>query len=145
VTLVTPAPRASEWTVNTMEQDRIQRRLLELGVMVATSTTLASVGDGAARVACTYTGSTREIACGAVVLVTSRLPEERLLDDLLARSAEWPNTGLLSAEGIGDARSPGTIAAAVWDGRRYAEELDAVDPGDAVPFLREIVRLHTAP
>ena len=36
---------------------------------------------------------------------------------------------------------PGTIAAAVWDGRRYAEEIDAPDPGDDVPFLREIVRL----
>jgi len=145
VTLVTPAPRASEWTVNTMEQDRIQRRLLEHGVTVATSTTLVSAGDGAATVACTYTGSTRVVACGAVVLVTSRLPEEGLLDDLLARSAEWSDAGLLSAEGIGDARSPGTIAAAVWDGRRYAEDLDAADPGDAVPFLREIVRLHTAP
>src|SRR5262249_23718759 len=32
VTYVTPAPRVSEWTVNTMEQHRIQQRLLELGV-----------------------------------------------------------------------------------------------------------------
>ena len=27
VTLVTPEPRVSEWTVNTMEQERIHRRL----------------------------------------------------------------------------------------------------------------------
>jgi dimethylamine/trimethylamine dehydrogenase len=43
---------------------------------------------------------------------------------------------------VGDAYSPGTIAAAVWDGRRYAEELDA-PPGDpdAPPFRREVVEL----
>ena len=57
--------------------------------------------------------------------------------------SEWANVGLATAEGIGDARSPGTIAAAVWDGRRYAEEIDAADPGDEIPFRREIVRLST--
>jgi dimethylamine/trimethylamine dehydrogenase len=43
---------------------------------------------------------------------------------------------------VGDAYSPGTIAAAVWDGRRYAEELDAepADPDEA-PFLREVAEL----
>ena len=44
---------------------------------------------------------------------------------------------------VGDALSPGTIAAAVWDGRRYAEELDA-PPGDDTlpPFRREVVQLQ---
>jgi dimethylamine/trimethylamine dehydrogenase len=43
---------------------------------------------------------------------------------------------------IGDALSPGTIAAAVWDGRRYAEELDAAPGDDALPpFRREVVAL----
>jgi hypothetical protein len=40
------------------------------------------------------------------------------------------------------AAGTGTIAAAVWDGRRYAEELDAesADP-DETPFLREVAEL----
>jgi dimethylamine/trimethylamine dehydrogenase len=43
---------------------------------------------------------------------------------------------------VGDASSPGTIAAAVWDGRRYAEELDAPPGDDTVPpFRREVVQL----
>jgi dimethylamine/trimethylamine dehydrogenase len=141
VTLVTPASRVSEWSVNTMEQHRIQRRLIELGVTISTSTSLVSAGAGAARVACTYTDTERELPCDTLVLVTARLPEETLFTDLVARTAEWADTGLSTVEGVGDARSPGTIAAAVWDGRRYAEELDAEDPGDGVPFLREIVRL----
>ncbi len=145
VTLVTPAPRVSEWSVNTMEQHRIQRRLLELGVTIAPSTTLVAAGGGAATVGCTYTEAERDLACDTVVLVTARLPQEELLDDLIAHAAEWRDAGLSTAVGVGDARSPGTIAAAVWDGRRYAEEIDADDPGDDVPFLREIVRLAPAP
>jgi dimethylamine/trimethylamine dehydrogenase len=141
VTLVTPAPRVSEWCVNTMEQHRIQRRLIELGVTVSSSTTLVAAGAGAATVACAYTETERDLACDTVVLVTARLPQEGLFNDLLGRSTEWADAGLSSVEGVGDARSPGTIAAAVWDGRRYAEEIDAADPGDDVPFLREIVRL----
>jgi len=42
---------------------------------------------------------------------------------------------------IGDAYAPGTIATAVWDGRRYAEELDREPHGDTVPFRREVVEL----
>ena len=145
VTLVTPAPRVSEWSVNTMEQHRVQGRLIELGVTVSTSTTLVSAGAGAATVACTYTDAERELACDTVVLVTARLPEETLFEELVERSAEWADVGLFTVEGVGDAHSPGTIAAAVWDGRRYAEELDAEDPGDDVPFLREIVRLAPNP
>jgi len=57
-----------------MEQHRIQRRLLELGVIVSTSTTLVSARDGATTVACTYTEAERDLPCDTVVLVTARLP-----------------------------------------------------------------------
>ena len=46
-----------------------------------------------------------------------------------------------SVRAIGDAWAPGTIATAVWDGRRYAEELDGEEAGDEVPFRREVVSL----
>ena len=47
-----------------------------------------------------------------------------------------------SVRAIGDAWAPGTIAAAVWSGRRYAEEFGADLPGnDVVPFRREVTRL----
>ena len=45
---------------------------------------------------------------------------------------------------VGDALCPGTIAAAVWDGRRYAEELGEPPDADGVPFLREIAGLSPA-
>jgi dimethylamine/trimethylamine dehydrogenase len=74
------------------------------------------------------------------VLVTARLPQDELAEALLARRGEWDDAGLLSVRAVGDAWSPGTIAAAVWDGRRYAEELDE-DPREGVPFQREVVEL----
>ena len=36
----------------------------------------------------------------------------------------------------------GTIAAAVWEGRRFAEEIeDPSDDADATPYRREVTRL----
>jgi dimethylamine/trimethylamine dehydrogenase len=142
VALVTPEPRVSEWTVNTLEQHRIQRRLLELGVDVLTSQTLVGAGSGHVRTACVYTAREREHPCDSLLLVTARLPEDALADELrvaLGGKTE-PSVRLL-----GDAWSPGTIAAAVWDGHRYAEELDEPPPGDDPPFLREVVALAPLP
>jgi dimethylamine/trimethylamine dehydrogenase len=144
VTLVTPAPRVSEWAVNTMEQERVQRRLLELGAELLTSHTLLGTGVGAARIACTYTGREREVPCGTLVLVTARLPVDSLADELARRSDEWGDAGVVSVRAVGDALGPGTIAGAVWDGHRYAEELDEPSEPDAVPFRREVVRLAPA-
>jgi dimethylamine/trimethylamine dehydrogenase len=141
VTLATPAPRISEWTVNTMEQERIHKRLLEAGVTLEPGKTLTSPG----RLACIYTEREHEVPCDALVLVTARLPLDSLAEELHARHTEWDDAGLRSVQAIGDAFAPGTIASAVWDGRRYAEELDGEPPGDAVPFRREVVALAEEP
>ena len=139
VTLVTPEPRVSEWTVNTMEQHRIQRRLLELGVTALTSRIVLSAGNGAVRTACVYTEREQELPCDSLVLVTARLPEDALAGELEA--AIGGRTGP-TVRLIGDAWSPGTIAAAVWDGHRYAEELDEPPSArDEPPFLREVIAL----
>jgi dimethylamine/trimethylamine dehydrogenase len=46
-------------------------------------------------------------------------------------------------QAVGDAWCPATIAAAVWDGRRFAEQLEQPDDRD-VTFRREVVRLADA-
>jgi dimethylamine/trimethylamine dehydrogenase len=141
VTLVTPEPRVSEWTVNTMEQHRIQRRLLELDVEVLASHAVTGASDGSVRSASAYTGRETELPCDTLLLVTARLPTDHLAGELRAalRGRDAPEVAL-----IGDAWSPGTIAAAVWDGRRYAEELDEPpDDGDLPPFRRELIALAT--
>jgi dimethylamine/trimethylamine dehydrogenase len=143
VEIVTPAAQVSAWTINTMEVDKIQRRLLLAGVTLRTSTVLTAVGTGKVTLASTYTGQLSEAGADSVVMVTARLPRDDLFQQLLQRQEQ----GLItSARAIGDAWAPGTIAAAVWSGRRYAEEFDADLPSnDVVPFRREVTQLHADP
>ena len=143
VTLVTEEAHVSAWSINTMDQSRIQRRLLELGVGLELSHTVVGAAAGGVRIECAYTAREREIACDALVLVTARLPNDELGEELLARRGEWAAGGIASVRIVGDAYAPGTIAHAVWDGHRFAEELDGPEPDDAVPFRREVVQLQT--
>jgi dimethylamine/trimethylamine dehydrogenase len=141
VTLVTPAADASNWTHNTLEQGRIQRRLLELGVTIQPHRTVTAVQGGVVETACVFTGRKAELACDSVVLVTARLPNESLYLELTARRKAWKDAGIASVRAIGDALAPATIAAAVYAGHRCARELDGPEPGHDPPFKREITEL----
>lgn len=139
VSIVTPAAQVSSWTVNTFEVNRIQRRLIENAVTRITEHALTRVGVGGVELRDVYASATRQLDCDAVVMVTARLPRDQLYLELAARREQGE---LLSVRGIGDAWAPGTIAAAVWSGRRAAEEFDAVLPSnDEVPFRREVTQL----
>jgi dimethylamine/trimethylamine dehydrogenase len=142
VTLVTPAVCASSWTTNTMEQHRIQRRLLELDVEILASHAVLATAAGSVRAQCVFTARETDLPAGAAVFVTARLPEDSVYRGLLERRADWQGAGLTTVRAVGDCLAPGTIAAAVWEGHRYAQELEApVDRGDAVPFRREVTEL----
>jgi dimethylamine/trimethylamine dehydrogenase len=138
VHLLTPAPQVSSWTVNTMEVLKIQRRVLQVGVHVHCNHTINAVAADHVVAMKVLTDQEMELAADTVVMVTSRLPEESLflaLEDMVG-------DGLASVRGIGDAWAPGTIAASVWSGRRFAEEFDAsLPPNDDVPFRREVTEL----
>ena len=88
VALVTPEPLVSAWTVNTMEQHRIQARLMESGVALQTSTAVSAVLDDGLRTECAFTEREGRIDADAVVLVTARLPIDGLAQDLLAHRGE---------------------------------------------------------
>jgi dimethylamine/trimethylamine dehydrogenase len=137
VTLVTPQPIVSAWTQNTMEQTRIHARLVSAGVEIDLSRSLVAVGPDTVGLACVYTGRETTITADSLVLVTARRPNDQLATDL-AQTNPGP-----VVQAIGDALAPGTIAHAVWDGHRYAEELDdpAAQDRDRVPFRREMISL----
>ncbi|MQP68413.1 NAD(P)-binding protein [Niveispirillum sp. SYP-B3756] len=145
VTLVTPAPLVSAWTVNTLEQTRIQRRLLQIGVRIRANEALVAFQDGEARLACTFTGTVQPQPAKAVIMVTARLQNDTLYDDLMARSDEWEAVGLKAVTRIGDAEAPGTIAAAIFSGHRHARECERTTGQEGVPFLREIPALGSWP
>ena len=136
VVLVTPEPEVSSWTHKTMEQHRIQGRLLDLGVEIVVGHTVQRAGPDGLVVRSIYNARERIIECDSSVFVTGRLPNESLYLDLTSMKEAWPEAGLSSVRAVGDAFSPGSIAAAVWDGRRFAEELGGVE-GDEV-FPRDV-------
>lgn len=138
VCLVTPASEVSIWAQNTLEQGRIQTALLELGVQIVQQHELVQAKAGGLEVACVYSGRRELIECQTLVLVTERIPERRLYDELIARQADGGLQAVSSIQLIGDALAPGTIAAAVYSGHRCARELgEQIDP-DKAPFKREI-------
>jgi dimethylamine/trimethylamine dehydrogenase len=139
VTLVTPESLVSAFTVNTLEQAAIQRRLLELGVTITTSKTLVALERDSAEIACVFTKRTEKIAAGSVVLVTMQSPDDALYHELLARPDDLSRAGIRKIVRIGDCLAPGTIAAAVYSGHRFARDLDVI--ADAVSFRRENIQL----
>ncbi len=82
VTIVTPADRAAAWTVNTLEQHAIQRRLLELGVGLVMSHRVVEYEGDRVVIECTYTARQSTIPAASVVTVTSRLPNDELYEAL---------------------------------------------------------------
>jgi dimethylamine/trimethylamine dehydrogenase len=144
VTLVTTAGCVSPWTENTLEQHRIQARLIELGVEIVVSHTLAAVGDGAVELACVYSDRHRKLDAAAVVMVTSRHPADGLYRALADDPAALQASGIKSLRAIGDCAAPSTIAAAVHDGHLAARELDAPPANPDMPFRREEVALDAA-
>jgi dimethylamine/trimethylamine dehydrogenase len=141
VTLVTPAPDVSNWTHNTLEQGRIQKRLIEMGVRIVPLHSVVARDRGAVTLECVYTERQHQIACDTLVMVTMRQPVDGLFHAtraLIGAGAPGPK----SLTRAGDCLAPGTIAAAVYSGHRYARELGA-PPMTGVPFRRELPALAT--
>jgi dimethylamine/trimethylamine dehydrogenase len=140
VTLVTPAADASHWTHNTLEQERIQKLLLELGVRIVPLHNLAKAAAGMVEISCIYTSRRQALDCATLLMVTQRDPQDALWQTLDADREACKQAGIRTLARIGDCLAPGTIAAAVYSGHRYARELDDPAPRP-VPFRRELPQL----
>ncbi|MEM7122766.1 MAG: FAD-dependent oxidoreductase [Pseudomonadota bacterium] len=140
VVLVTPEAKVSAWTDQTLEQTRIQARLMEIGVDIILSHTLRVIGNRDVTLACGYTERERSVPASAVVMVTSREPIDQVYWELVANQEGLADAGITSVRRIGDCYGPATIAAAVYEGHRYARELGAEPMGD-IPFRRELTAL----
>ncbi len=141
VTLITTSAYVSDWTLNTLEQGAIHRRLVSAGVKITLNTGLAAIHTGGIETNCSYTDARGQIGCDGLVMVASRVSNDALYHGLVARQADWADAGIRSVKVIGDAGAPGPIAWATYAGHRYARELDMPDIGDALPFRREVTAL----
>ena len=135
VSLVTPESLVSPFMSLTLEQHRVQARLLELGVSILCNSTLVSVDVESVRTACVFTGKEHAVACKSVVLVTERCRETSLFDAL--RQNE-----LKTLELIGDASGPALIADAVYAGHMAARNFERCkDAVDKDWYRRELLAL----
>ena len=121
VLLVTPAPLVSTWTENTLEQEKIQRRLMNLGVQLVTQQMLEAIQSAKVTLAHAVSGELSEQACDGVVLVTDRLPNDQVYQDL---KPHLESGALKSLRVIGDADAPNIIERAVFAGHLAAREFE---------------------
>ena len=136
VTYVTPAADVSHWTHNTLEQDRIQTKLMQMGVRIVPLHNVAEVHDNNVDLSCVYTGRPLSVPCQTFIPVTMRSSSDALYHELIVQKGVSVNR----VSRIGDCFAPGTIAAAVYSGHRFAREFG--EPvADGVPFKRELPRL----
>jgi dimethylamine/trimethylamine dehydrogenase len=142
VTLVTTESIVSAWTSHTLEQHRIQARIMDLGIAVVAKHNVTRISAGEIELACLYTNRPRTVAAANLVMVTSRRPNNRFALDLVGDSDALAAAGIASVQAIGDCDVPSTIAAAVYDGHRAARELDDPPADRDLPFRREHIALE---
>ncbi len=124
---VTSAVEVSPWSDNTLEQHRIQKRLMELEVEIITAKTVRGLSADSLTIECVYTGGHSQIPCGQLVSVTSRVANDSLWRDMHERKSLWLDAGIKTVTRIGDCDSPGLIATACYSGHAYARATGATD------------------
>ena len=143
VTIVTPETVVADWTRYTLEQGHIEARLKQAGITILTRRNVVRVSAGEVVVLNAMTDQ-EEVLPGSIVSITMRLPDDVLYSDLMALGDGPQNAGIKSIRRIGDCYGPSLIASAVYEGHRYARELDTDVDIDVVPFKREHHKLELA-
>jgi dimethylamine/trimethylamine dehydrogenase len=133
VSLVTPAPLISYWSQFTLEQERIQSKLMKLGVKLYPQTVLNEIKTDSVRLSNTVSGSEIELSRDGVVLVSDRTPNDALYQSLKPALDEGK---IKSLRIIGDAEAPNIIAQAVFAGHLAAREFDE-EKVEGTPFKIE--------
>ena len=122
VILVTSDGLVSSATAVTLEQHRIQSRILEKGIKVVVSHHVSDFDGATAHLICAFSGRAHEQPAATLIPVTSREPNEGLYLEL-RDAISTGQSPIKSVTRIGDCAAPGPIAAAVFAGHRYAREL----------------------
>ena len=143
VSLVTPAPMISYWSQFTLEQERIQSKLMKLGVKLYSQTVLSEIGNDFVKLSNTISGKEVELPRDGVILVGDRTPNDGLYQSLkptLTPSLSQGERGIHSLRIIGDAEAPNIIAQAVFAGHLAAREFDE-EKIEGTPFKVERMSL----
>ena len=155
VTIVTDVADVAEYTVYTMEfansmrmmrekkieqftyhwPDRIEPGRVSLYDLFRDSSELLDLGN--ARFGRREGSETFDVACDSVILVTSRVPNSELFEELKARQAEWTDNEVRAVYRVGDCHAPQQLMNAIFDAHRLAREFDSPNPRRFLPWIRE--------
>jgi dimethylamine/trimethylamine dehydrogenase len=143
IVLVTSASVVSPWTAYTLEQERIQRGLIEQGVEIRANESVTRAEPGQIETACVFSGRKNRIPCESLVLVTERDSENTVATALATLRGDAPGKIIETLEIIGDALAPGLIADAVYSGHLAARNFEADSQEiTAAIYQREMPSLH---
>jgi len=124
INFVTPASVVSPWTDSTLEQARVQRALLKQGVEITCNKTIVS-GKGQSLVTqCVFTGNKTTVDCKTIIMVTERIPNCGLYDELIKQEEALGKSSKKHIKLIGDAEAPGLIADSIFSGHLAAENFE---------------------
>jgi len=132
----------------TNEQPQTYRALEAAGVEVHTLLRVESLKDGELTLVNVFTSARTRLPCRALVIIGARLANDALYHALTARHEEVAAAGIASVTRVGDALAPGAIAHAVYNGHRYARELEAGESARIVRRdapLRSMIAPETSP
>jgi len=141
VSLVTPAPLISYWSQFTLEQERIQQKLMRLGVKLYPQHVMSQIENDCVSVVNTISGEGMELPREGVVLVSDRISNDALYYELKPALVEGK---LQSLRVIGDAEAPNIIAQAVFSGHLAAREFEE-GKVEGTPFKVERIDLSFSP
>jgi len=136
VSLISPAPLISYWSQFTLEQERIQRQLMKLGVKIYPQTILSEIQNDCVRLTNTISGSELELQRDGVLLVSDRISNDSMYYELKPALEEGK---LQSLRLTGDAEAPNIIAQAVFSGHLAAREFDEAKV-EGTPFKVERIK-----
>ena len=137
VSFVTSAPMISYWTQFTLEQERIQHKLMKLGVKLYVRSVLREITNGTVKVSNTISEDEIELPCDGVVLASDKKSNDELYYALKPVLDEGK---LNSLRVIGDAEAPNIIAQAVFSGHNAAREFEE-EKVEGTPFKIERVTI----
>jgi dimethylamine/trimethylamine dehydrogenase len=113
-------------------------KLRSLGVAIVTEHLVDEIHpDGSCRIKHLATNELQELQSSAVALVTARVPDTALFDELNSDPARLKEAGIDKLLRIGDCLEPRVIADVAFDGHRLAREIDSPDPSRPLPMIRE--------
>jgi dimethylamine/trimethylamine dehydrogenase len=133
VSLVTPAPMISYWSQFTLEQERIQHKLMKLGVKLYPRHILGKIENDCVALVNTVSGEGMELQRDGVVLVSDRISNDALYYGLKPALEQGK---IHSLRLIGDAEAPNIIAQAVFSGHLAAREFEEAKV-EGTPFKVE--------